>query len=84
MALKTQKVVNKEMYGKDFYKLSTAEKNARIKERTTQQPWETDAVYEKRDGIKGVQKGMDMIWDPVLQRSVQIPTAKSEFKGEVG
>jgi hypothetical protein len=70
MALKTQRAVNKEMYGKDFYKLSDAEKNVRIKLKTTQNPGETDAEYDARGGIKGVQKGMDMVWDPVAGKSV--------------
>jgi len=71
MADNEQMEYNKHMYGDDFFDLTTAEKNTRIKERTTQNPGESDAEYGARGGIKGVQKGADMIWDEVLQRSVK-------------
>ena len=67
---------NKHLFGPDFYELSKVDKNTRISERTTQNPGETDADYTKREGIKGVQKGMDMVWDPVAGKSV---AKKSDF-----
>ena len=64
---------HKYMYGDDFYTNypTPADKTARIKELTTQNNLESDAIYSARGGIKGVQKGMDMIWDETLQRSVK-------------
>ena len=72
MADNEQMEYNKHMYGDNFYTdyPTDADKTARIKELTTQNPGETDAEYAAKGGIKGIQKGMDMVWDPVAGKSV--------------
>ena len=72
--------VNKRMYGDDFYELNNEEKTDRIKERTTQNPGESDADYLERGGIKGVQKGMNYVWDPITQSSVKLTRPKPKPK----